>query len=102
MYKHDREPKVISRSFLSTGNQDWVGSDFAVNAGVGLVVRMNTGLKDRGVTVLDQVRAAFERDWRSRYAKSLQGDEDQQDKDRRLHQGKNHVEGHEWNHPLSL
>ncbi|XP_028265446.1 inactive phospholipase D5 [Parambassis ranga] len=93
---------MVTDNGVYIGNQDWVGSDFAVNAGVGLVVRMNTGLKDRGVTVLDQVRAAFERDWRSRYAKSLQGDKDQQDKYRHSHQGKYHVEDHEWNHPLSL
>lgn len=90
---------------LSTGNHDWVGSDFAVNAGVGLVVRMEDSDYNTGVTILDRVKATFDRDWRSRYAKNLQGNKDQQGKHRHLHQRKIHIETkeqNEWNDPLSL
>lgn len=91
--------------FLFSGNHDWVGSDFVFNAGVGLAVKMKNGLKDGGVTILEQVKAAFERDWRSRYAKGLQGNKDQQGKYRNLQQEKIHMETKEenkWNYPLSL
>lgn len=55
----------------STGNHDWVGSEFAVDAGVGLVVMTKSSPKDQGLTILDHVKAVFERDWSSRYTKSL-------------------------------
>lgn len=89
---------------MSTGNLDWVGSDFAINAGAGLVVQMENSPKDRGVTILEHIKAAFERDWRSRYAKSLQGGKDHQGKYRNLHV-KTHEETKEenrWNSLLSL
>ncbi|XP_056228170.1 inactive phospholipase D5 isoform X2 [Seriola aureovittata] len=95
---------MVTDNALYIGNHDWVGSDFAVNAGVGLVVQMNNSLKDRGATILEHVKAAFERDWRSRYAKSLQGSKDHQGKYRNLQQVKIHTETkeNEWNSPLSL
>ncbi|XP_069021977.1 inactive phospholipase D5 [Embiotoca jacksoni] len=96
---------MVTDDAVYFGNHDWVGSDFAVNTGVGLVVRMSSSAKDRGVTILEHVRAAFDRDWRSRYAKSLQGSTDQQGKYRHLQQTRKHKEtkeGHKWNNPLSL
>ncbi|KAF3843983.1 hypothetical protein F7725_016031 [Dissostichus mawsoni] len=86
-------------------NHDWVGSDLAINTGVGLVVKMKNSLEDRGATILEQLKAAFERDWKSRYAKNLLGNKDQQGKYRNLKQGKMHMESKEenkWNNPLSL
>lgn len=68
MRAHTHKDKRVP---LSTGSHDWVGSDFAVNAGVGLVIKMQESLTDSRVTVLEHVKAAFDRDWRSRYAKSL-------------------------------
>ncbi|KAI3352845.1 hypothetical protein L3Q82_019420 [Scortum barcoo] len=94
---------MVTDNAVYIGNHDWVGSDFAINAGVGLVVKMKNTLQDRGVTVLERVKAAFERDWRSRYAKSLQGNKDQQHKYRNLQQAKSHMEPkdeNEWNNPL--
>lgn len=88
-----------------TGNHDWVGSDFAYNAGVGLMVKIQNSPHDRGETILDHVKAAFERDWRSRYAKSLQGNKDQQGKYKSMQHAKIHMETkdeNEWNNPLSL
>ncbi|XP_034717457.1 inactive phospholipase D5 [Etheostoma cragini] len=94
---------MVTDNALYIGNHDWVGSDFAVNSGVGLVVKIKNSLKDRGVTILEHVKAAFERDWRSHYAKSLQGNKGQQGKYRNLQQAKVHMESKEekeWNNPL--
>lgn len=80
-----------------------MGSDFAINAGVGLVVKMENSLTNSGVSIQEQVKAAFERDWRSRYAKSLQGSKDHDGKYRNLHQAKHHLKTKEenlWNNPL--
>uniref|UniRef100_A0A665T896 Uncharacterized protein n=1 Tax=Echeneis naucrates TaxID=173247 RepID=A0A665T896_ECHNA len=63
---------------MVTDNAVYIGSDFAINAGVGLVVEMKNSLKEDGETILEHVKSAFERDWRSRYAKSLQGSKDHQ------------------------
>lgn len=93
-----------STAYLSTGNHNWVGSNFANNAGAGLVLRMTDGAQN-GATVLDQVKAAFERDWRSRSTKSLQGHRDQQARVGHLHQDKIHIrdkEEKERNEPLYL
>lgn len=54
------------------GNLDWVGNEFTFNAGAGLVISQPEGFRDRNSTVVEQLRAAFERDWNSRYTRSLQ------------------------------
>lgn len=94
----------MQRWRVLTGSHNWVGSSFANNVGVGLVLRITDGAPN-GATVLDQVKAAFERDWRSRFARSLQGRVDQQAKVSHLHQGKAHTgdkEEKERNEPLYL
>ncbi|XP_063333386.1 inactive phospholipase D5-like [Pelmatolapia mariae] len=96
---------MVTDNAVYIGNHDWVGSDFAINAGVGLVVKMNGSAEDRGVTILEHVKATFERDWRSRYAQSQHGVKDQQGKYRNLQQGKKYMETkeeNEWNYPLYL
>ncbi|XP_041641955.1 inactive phospholipase D5 [Cheilinus undulatus] len=95
---------MVTDNALYIGNHDWVGSDFAINAGIGLVIKMNNGPTDRGATILERVKAAFERDWRSKFAKSLQGNKDQQSKYRHMFQKKMHMgskEEKKWNDPLS-
>lgn len=102
----------LKLSLLSTGNHDWVGSDFVSNAGVGLVVKMTDGTEDAtdssedgGMTILEQVKAVFERDWRSSYARSLYGGKDQQGKHGNLQQETKHMETeeeNEWNDILYL
>uniref|UniRef100_A0A8D3A1N6 Phospholipase D family member 5 n=1 Tax=Scophthalmus maximus TaxID=52904 RepID=A0A8D3A1N6_SCOMX len=96
---------MVTDNAVYIGNHDWVGSDFAVNAGVGLVVQMEDDVEDGEVTFLEQVQAVFERDWRSRYTKSLQGSKDQQGKYRSQQQEEIHKatkEENEWNSPISL
>uniref|UniRef100_A0A3B5LZK6 Uncharacterized protein n=1 Tax=Xiphophorus couchianus TaxID=32473 RepID=A0A3B5LZK6_9TELE len=58
---------MVTDNAVYLGTHDWVGSDFAINAGVGLVVRMKDSTKDTGATILEHIKASFERDWRSRY-----------------------------------
>ncbi|XP_070782643.1 inactive phospholipase D5 [Enoplosus armatus] len=95
---------MVTDNAVYIGNHDWVGSDFAINAGVGLVVQLKSDLNS-GVTILDYLKTAFERDWRSRYAKSLQENKGQQGKYRNLQQAKIPMETkeeNEWNNPLSF
>lgn len=58
--------------FALTGNLDWMGNEFIFNAGVGLVISQSDGVDKRNTTVVEQLRAAFERDWFSNYTRSLQ------------------------------
>lgn len=62
---------LIAAYFL-TGNLDWVGDEFTFNAGAGLVISKPKDIEDRNFTVVEQLRAAFERDWFSRYTIPLQ------------------------------
>lgn len=49
-----------------------MGNEFIFNAGVGLVISQPEGVEERNATVVEQLRAAFERDWFSNYTRSLQ------------------------------
>lgn len=49
-----------------------MGNEFTFNAGAGLMISQPEGFRDRNSTVVEQLRAAFERDWNSRYTRSLQ------------------------------
>ncbi|XP_058496901.1 inactive phospholipase D5 isoform X2 [Solea solea] len=93
---------MVTDNAVYIGNHDWVGTDFAFNAGVGLVVQVKNTPVNREVTILDHVRAAFERDWTSRHANSLQGGKDQQGKYRGWQQEESHKDENEWKSPLSL
>ncbi|XP_062390886.1 inactive phospholipase D5 [Sardina pilchardus] len=62
---------MVTDNALYIGNLDWVGNDFAFNAGTGLVIKPIDDHLDSGPSILDQMKAAFERDWFSQYAKSL-------------------------------
>ncbi|XP_034753574.1 inactive phospholipase D5-like isoform X1 [Etheostoma cragini] len=62
---------VTDRS-IYLGNLDWVGNEFSFNAGAGLVISQPEGIEERNSTVVEQLRAAFERDWFSSYTRSLQ------------------------------
>ncbi|XP_056136434.1 inactive phospholipase D5 [Lampris incognitus] len=71
---------MVTDNAVYIGHHAWVGSDFTFNAGVGLVIKITHALKEKGVTILEDVQAAFERDWWSRYAKSLKGSKIQEEK----------------------
>lgn len=68
---------VMSFLFLTvvyflTGNLDWEGEEFTFNAGAGLVISKLEDIDDRNFTVVEQLQAAFERDWFSQYTIPLQ------------------------------
>ncbi|XP_028324712.1 inactive phospholipase D5 [Gouania willdenowi] len=76
--RDDRQQGVNHNRFMVTeravylGNLDWVGNEFTFNAGAGLVIRQPEGVEDRNSTVVEQLHTVFERDWFSRYTRSLQ------------------------------
>lgn len=55
-----------------TGNLDWVGNEFTYNTGAGLVISHPESVSEKRFTVVEQLQAVFERDWFSRYTRSLQ------------------------------
>ncbi|XP_046699428.1 inactive phospholipase D5 isoform X3 [Silurus meridionalis] len=59
---------VVTDNSVYIGNLDWVGNEFVYNAGAGLVVSE----PGRSSTLSGRLRAVFDRDWRSPYAKPLQ------------------------------
>ncbi|KAL2083307.1 hypothetical protein ACEWY4_021080 [Coilia grayii] len=63
---------MVTDNALYIGNFGWVGNEFTYNAGVGLVISQEEDPEDRNVTMVQQMRAVFDRDWHSRYAKPLQ------------------------------
>uniref|UniRef100_A0AAY4EV63 PLD-like domain-containing protein n=1 Tax=Denticeps clupeoides TaxID=299321 RepID=A0AAY4EV63_9TELE len=63
---------IVTDNSLYIGNLDWVGNEFTFNAGNGLVIKSAEGKLEGRPTILDQVKAAFERDWFSHDAKRLQ------------------------------
>ncbi|XP_060943608.1 inactive phospholipase D5-like [Limanda limanda] len=63
---------MVTDRAIYLGNLDWVGHEFTFNAGAGLVISQPEGVEDRNSTVVEQLRAAFDRDWFSRHTRSLQ------------------------------
>ncbi|XP_056252264.1 inactive phospholipase D5-like isoform X2 [Seriola aureovittata] len=63
---------MVTDRAIYLGNLDWVGNEFTFNAGAGLVISQSEGIDERNATVVEQLRAAFDRDWFSRYTRSLQ------------------------------
>ncbi|XP_030604090.1 inactive phospholipase D5 isoform X2 [Archocentrus centrarchus] len=63
---------MVTDRAIYLGNLDWVGDEFTFNAGAGLVISKPKGIEDKNVTVVEQLQAAFERDWVSRYTIPLQ------------------------------
>ncbi|KAK3522887.1 hypothetical protein QTP86_006347 [Hemibagrus guttatus] len=59
---------VVTDNSVYIGNLDWVGKEFVFNAGAGLVVSES----GRSLTLTEQLKSVFDRDWRSVYAKPLQ------------------------------
>uniref|UniRef100_A0A665X1V7 Uncharacterized protein n=1 Tax=Echeneis naucrates TaxID=173247 RepID=A0A665X1V7_ECHNA len=57
---------------MVTDRAIYLGNEFTFNAGAGLVISQPEGVEERNATVVDQLRASFERDWFSRYTRSLQ------------------------------
>lgn len=73
----DKQGKVFKASspkacFWALGNLNWVGKEMGFSAGVGVVIRQGlTG----NITVVERMKAVFERDWHSHYSKALDPDQ---------------------------
>ncbi|KAI7807630.1 inactive phospholipase D5 isoform X3 [Triplophysa rosa] len=64
---------MVTDNAVYIGNLDWVGSDFAFNAGAGLVIQESQSQQQDGQnSIVEQMTAVFERDWFSPYTISLQ------------------------------
>ncbi|XP_072246787.1 inactive phospholipase D5-like [Leuresthes tenuis] len=63
---------MVTDRAIYLGNLDWVGNEFAFNAGAGLVISHPEGIEGRNITVVEQLQAVFERDWFSRYTRTVQ------------------------------
>ncbi|XP_075932056.1 inactive phospholipase D5-like [Anarhichas minor] len=63
---------MVTDRAIYLGNLDWVGNEFTFNAGAGLVISQPEGFEERNSTVVEQLRATFERDWFSPYTQLLQ------------------------------
>uniref|UniRef100_A0A8D0FZU8 PLD-like domain-containing protein n=1 Tax=Strix occidentalis caurina TaxID=311401 RepID=A0A8D0FZU8_STROC len=66
----NRNKYMVTDGAAYIGNFDWVGNAFTQNAGAGLVI--NQADAGNSTSIIKQLKAVFERDWYSHYAKSLQ------------------------------
>ncbi|XP_076141611.1 inactive phospholipase D5 [Alosa pseudoharengus] len=64
---------MVTDNAIYIGNFGWVGNEFVYNAGAGLVISQERkDPEDQNITMVQQMSAVFERDWHSRYSKTLQ------------------------------
>uniref|UniRef100_A0A671QHP4 PLD phosphodiesterase domain-containing protein n=1 Tax=Sinocyclocheilus anshuiensis TaxID=1608454 RepID=A0A671QHP4_9TELE len=56
---------VTDRS-VYIGNLNWVGNEFVYSAGVGVVISQQ--VEQNNSTVVERMKAVFERDWHSHYS----------------------------------
>ncbi|KAK7148009.1 hypothetical protein R3I93_012347 [Phoxinus phoxinus] len=59
---------MVTDSSVYLGNLNWLGNELAFSAGVGVVIRQRLS---ENITVVERVKAVFERDWHSHYTKTL-------------------------------
>ncbi|XP_046885983.1 inactive phospholipase D5-like [Hypomesus transpacificus] len=63
---------MVTDRAVYIGNLDWVGNEFAFNGGAGMVINQEEGVEQKNLTIVDQIRATFDRDWYSHYTRTLQ------------------------------
>ncbi|KAM4591634.1 inactive phospholipase D5-like [Odontesthes bonariensis] len=63
---------MVTDRAIYLGNLDWVGNEFTFNAGAGFVISHPESIEGRNITVVEQLQAVFERDWFSRYTRTVQ------------------------------
>ncbi|KAI7805310.1 putative inactive phospholipase D5-like [Triplophysa rosa] len=69
LYGINRNRYMVTDNSVYLGNFDWVANEFVFNAGVGIVINQQNKMNS---TVVEIMKAVFERDWNSQYSKTLQ------------------------------
>ncbi|XP_032881733.1 inactive phospholipase D5 [Amblyraja radiata] len=69
----NRNKYMVTDKAVYISSSDWVGDDYVENTGVSLVIehKRSRWLKDTA-SVHQELQAVFERDWNSKYARSLE------------------------------
>ncbi|KAK9963902.1 hypothetical protein ABG768_005121 [Culter alburnus] len=70
LYRINHSRFMVTDSSVYLGNSDWVGNEFVFNAGVGVVIRQRPQ-ENNTASVVERMKAVFERDWHSHYTKTL-------------------------------
>ncbi|XP_056616175.1 inactive phospholipase D5 [Triplophysa dalaica] len=69
LYGINHNRYMVTDNSVYLGNFDWVANEFVFNAGVGIVINQQN---ETNSTVVEMMKAVFERDWNSQYSKTLQ------------------------------
>ncbi|KAA0717522.1 Inactive phospholipase D5 [Triplophysa tibetana] len=64
LYGINRNRYMVTDNSVYLGNFDWVANEFVFNAGVGIVINQQNKMNS---TVVEMMKAVFERDWNSQY-----------------------------------
>ncbi|KAK2896286.1 hypothetical protein Q8A67_010774 [Cirrhinus molitorella] len=70
LYGINHNRYMVTDRSVYLGNLNWVGNEFVYNAGVGVVI--SQWVDQNSSTVVERMKAVFERDWHSHYSKTLQ------------------------------
>ncbi|XP_043111133.1 inactive phospholipase D5 isoform X2 [Puntigrus tetrazona] len=73
LYGTNHNRYMVTDRSVYIGNLNWVGNEFVYSAGVGVVISQR--VEQNTSTVVERMRAVFERDWHSHYSKTLQPNE---------------------------
>ncbi|XP_058652162.1 inactive phospholipase D5 [Onychostoma macrolepis] len=72
LYGMNQNRYMVTDRSVYIGNLNWVGNEFVYSAGVGVVISQQ--VDQNNSTVVERMKAVFERDWHSHYSKTLQPD----------------------------
>uniref|UniRef100_A0A672R8H5 PLD phosphodiesterase domain-containing protein n=1 Tax=Sinocyclocheilus grahami TaxID=75366 RepID=A0A672R8H5_SINGR len=70
LYGMNHNRYMVTDRSVYIGNLNWVGNEFVYSAGVGMVISQQ--VEQNNSTVVERMKAVFERDWHSHYSKTLQ------------------------------
>ncbi|XP_052428051.1 inactive phospholipase D5 [Carassius gibelio] len=70
LYGVNHNRYMVTDRSVYIGNLNWVGDEFVYSAGVGVVISQQ--VKQNNSSVVERMKAVFERDWHSHYSKTLQ------------------------------
>uniref|UniRef100_A0A673J9H3 Inactive phospholipase D5-like n=1 Tax=Sinocyclocheilus rhinocerous TaxID=307959 RepID=A0A673J9H3_9TELE len=70
LYGMNHNRYMVTDRSVYIGSLNWVGNEFVYSAGVGVVISQQ--VEQNNSTVVERMKAVFERDWHSHYSKTLQ------------------------------